>query len=192
MLNYFPNMELIIVGTGIVTALIIVLVGYIVYRRFRTLSLRKRFGPEYDLAVLSHGSSSRAEAKLAAREARVKTLNLRDLGATERKRFIADWITLQARFVDSPKAAVTEAEGLISSLFAALGYPKGNFAQRAADISVGYPLLMEDYRRANSIALRPSQIETSAEELRRAMIQFRTIFDELIHTQKPREETNAV
>lgn len=172
-----------------VSVLVIAVVGYLIYRRNRTRGFRKRFGPEYDRAVLTHGSSGRAEAKLASREARVKTLKLRDLDANERERFVADWQAVQERFVDRPKSAVTQADELISSLLAARGYPKGNFEQRAADISVNYARLMEDYRRASAIAVRPGRADASTEELRRAMIQYHMIFGEL--TQKPQEKTSA-
>src|ERR1700747_587993 len=115
MLYQFTNMQL-TVAAVLVIALVIVVVGYLTYRRTRTRAFRTRFGPEYDRAVLRHGSRRRAETNLADREIHVKTLELRDLGATERERFIADWHTVQTRFVDHPKSAVTEADELISSL----------------------------------------------------------------------------
>jgi hypothetical protein len=141
--------------------------------------------------VKTHGSSRKAEAKLADRETHVKTLELRDLGVTERERFVADWQLVQARFVDHPKTAVNEADELISSLLVARGYPKGSFDQRAADISVSYPRVMEDYRLANGIAVRPGRVDASTEELRTAMIQYRTIFDELVQVQKPPAKRTA-
>ena len=100
---------------------------------------RNRFGSEYDREVMEHGSSRKAEAKLADRETRVDALKIRELGATERERFVAEWQTVQSRFVDHPKAAVTEADELIAALLEARGYPKDNFEQRAADVSVSSP-----------------------------------------------------
>jgi|SRR5579863_68511 len=181
----FTNSQLIVAGVALAAVLVIVFVGYFFFRRSRTRGFRTRFGPEYDRAVVTHGSSSKAETNLANREAHVKTLEIRDLAATERERFVADWQTVQARFVDHPKTAVSEADVLISALLVALGYPKASFEQRAADISVGYPKLMEDYRRANAIAVRPGRADASTEELRKAMIQYRTIFDELVQAQRP-------
>ncbi|MGO9433223.1 MAG: hypothetical protein ACLPH3_22985 [Terracidiphilus sp.] len=186
----FTNTQL-IVAAAVLVGVVIAGAAYLSYRRARTRAFRTRFGPEYDRAVLTHGSSREAEAKLADRETRVKTLELRDLGATERERFVGEWQTVQARFVDHPKSAVSEADALISSLLVARGYPKSNFEQRAADISVSYPRLMEDYRRANAIAVRPGRVDASTEELRKAMIQYRTIFDELVQTQKPQKKTSA-
>jgi hypothetical protein len=191
MFYQFTNTQLMIAAVVVVVAVVIAVAGYLTYRRSRTRAFRTRFGPEYDRAVMTHGSSRKAEAKLADRETHVKTLELRDLGATERERFVADWQVVQARFVDHPKIAVNEADELISSLLVARGYPKGSFDQRAADISVSYPRVMEDYRLANGIAVRPGRVDASTEELRTAMIQYRTIFDELVQVQKPPAKRTA-
>ena len=191
MFYQFTNTQLMIAAVVVVVSVVIAVAGYLTYRRSRTRAFRTRFGPEYDRAVKTHGSSRKAEAKLADRETHVKTLELRDLGATERERFVADWQVVQARFVDHPKIAVNEADELISSLLVARGYPKGSFDQRAADISVSYPRVMEDYRLANGIAVRPGRVDASTEELRTAMIQYRTIFDELVQVQKPPAKRTA-
>ena len=86
-------------------------------------------------------------------------LKIRELGATERERFVAEWQTVQSRFVDHPKAAVTEADDLIAALLEARGYPKDSFEQRAADVSVTYPRVMENYRVAHAIAVRPGRVK---------------------------------
>jgi hypothetical protein len=180
----FTNTE-IIVAVVVLFLIITIAVGvYFKYRKTRTLGFRNRFGTEYDRAVLTHGSSRKAEAKLANRENRVEALRIRDLGATERERFISEWQTVQSRFVDHPKAAVTEADDLINALLLARGYPKVEFEQRAEDVSVTYPRVMENYRLANAIAVRPGRVEATTEELRTAMIQYRAMFDELLQTQK--------
>jgi len=98
---------------------------------------------------------------------------------------------VQSRFVDHPKAAVTEADDLITTLLEARGYAEDNFEQRAADISVTYPRVMEHYRVAHAIAVRPGRSEASTEELRTAMIQYRAIFDELVQALKPQEKKSA-
>ena len=95
---------------------------------------------------------------------------------------------MQSRFVDHPKAAVTEADDLIAALLEARGYPKDGFEQRAADVSVSYPRVMEDYRVAHAIAVRA---QAGTEELRTAMIQYRSIFDELAQAQTPQERKSA-
>jgi hypothetical protein len=130
--------------------------------------------------VRKHGSERKAEAKLADREKRVEKLNIRDLDPRERERFSKRWESVQSRFVDSPKGAVTEADDLVSSLMKARGYPVSDFEQRAADISVDHPRVVENYRSAHEIALRVGKDEATTEELRTAMIHCRSLFDELV------------
>jgi hypothetical protein len=175
---------------GAIAIVLIILVAVTLYlrkRRKTTEGLRARFGPEYDQAVLTHGSERKAEAKLADRETRVEGLKIRELGATERERFIADWRGVQSRFVDHPKGAVTEADELVSALLKARGYPVADFDQRAADISVNHPRLVEYYRSAHGVALRVGKDEASTEDLRNAMIQYRSLFDELVEVPTPGE-----
>ena len=183
----FTYTQLIVVS-AVLVVVVLIAVGWLVERRrARTRDLRNRFGSEYDRAVLTHGSSQKAEAKLADRETRVEALKIRDLGVTERERFVAEWCTVQSRFVDHPKAAVAEADDLINALLEARGYPKTGFEQRAADISVHYPRVMENYRLAHSTAVRLNQAEATTEELRTAMIQYRAIFDDLLQARTPTE-----
>jgi hypothetical protein len=191
MFQQFTSTQLIVAAVVFVALVGIAIAAYVVYRRNRTRRLRDRFGSEYDRAVITHGSSSNAEAKLADRQSRVKALDIRDLSTTERDRFFSEWQTVQSRFVDHPKAAVTEADDLINSLLEARGYPTASFDQRAADVSVTYPRVMENYRVAHSIAVRPGSVEATTEELRTAMIQYRAIFDELAQAQKPTEKRSA-
>jgi hypothetical protein len=177
---YFSTTQLIVASAVLAVVIIIAISSFIERRRTRTLALRNRFGSEYDRAFLNSGSKQEAEANLADRETRVKTLKIRNLGVTERERFVTEWHTVQARFVDHPRTAVTEADDLINALLEARGYPQASFEQRAADISVHYPRIMEDYRRAHSIAVRLGQVEATTEELRTAIIQYRAIFDDLL------------
>jgi hypothetical protein len=180
MLYHFTNTQLISAVVVLIFLVFVAVVGFVHRRATRTRAFRNRFGSEYDRAVLEHGSSRKAEAKLADREARMDALKIRELGAANRERFVAEWQTVQSRFVDHPKAAVTEADDLIAALLKARGYPQANFEQRAADVSVHYPRVMEDYRRAHSIAVRLGQVEATTEEQRTAMIQYRAIFDDLL------------
>jgi hypothetical protein len=189
--HYITNQEL-IVGAVILAALVAVaIVVFIQNRRTRTTGLKNRFGSEYERAVVTHGSARQAEAKLSDRETRVQALKIRELGATERERFVTEWHTIQSRFVDHPKAAVTEADGLINALLIARGYPQAEFEQRAADLSVNYPRVMENYRVAHSIAVRTDNVEASTEEQRTAMIQYREIFDDLLQAPKALEARTA-
>ena len=158
----------------------VVAVLYIRKRRNATAELRDKFGPEYDRAVLQHGSERKAQAKLEGREKRVEKLNIRDLDPMEHERFLKQWLSTQSRFVDSPKGAVAEADDLVSALIKARGYPMTEFDQRAADISVDHPRVVENYRSAHEIAGRAGKSEATTEELRTAMIHYRSRLEELV------------
>ena len=153
---------------------------YVRKRRSTTQDLRQKFGPEYDRAVLKHGSERKAQSKLEDREKRVEKLNIRDLDPTEHERFSKRWEAVQSRFVDSPKGAVAEADDLVSSVMKARGYPVSDFDQRAADISVDHPRVVENYRSAHEIALRVGKDQATTEEFRTAMIHYRSLFEELV------------
>lgn len=190
MFYHFTNAQLFI-ALAVLVVVVIVVGDYLRRRKAKTAAFRNRFGSEYDRAVREHGSSNKAEANLADRESRVHALNIRELGAPARERFITQWQTVQSRFLDHPEAAVTEADDLIAALLEYLGYPKDSFDQRAADVSVTYPRVMENYRAAHAIAVLPYRAEESTEKLRTAMIQFRSIFDELVQVQIPQEKRPA-
>ena len=152
---------------------------YVRNRRSTTANLRQKFGPEYERAVREHGSERKAEAKLTDREKRVETLNIRDLDPMEHERFAKRWESVQSRFVDSPKGAVAEADDLVSLLMKTRGYPVSDFDQRAADMSVAHPRVVENYRSAHEIALRVGKDGATTEDLRTAMIHYRSLFEEL-------------
>ncbi|MGD0824469.1 MAG: hypothetical protein ABR908_07805 [Terriglobales bacterium] len=174
--------KLIALAAVVIVIIAVVALLFVRKRRNTTADLRKKFGPEYDRAVLVHGAGRKAEAKLEDREKRVEKLNIRDLDPIEHERFSKRWESVQSRFVDSPKGAVTEADDLVSSLMKARGYPVSDFDQRAADISVDHPRVVENYRSAHEIALRVLKVgkeEATTEELRTAMIHYRSLFDEL-------------
>jgi len=150
------------------------------FNRRRTQLLRAKFGPEYDRTVAAVGRQSVAEDRLAARSERVHKLVIRSLTSIERVRYIEEWSRVQAHFVDAPAGAVTEADQLLGDVMAACGYPMGDFEQRAADISVDHPVVTQNYRAAHDIALRRSSGRATTEELRRAMIHYRALFEELV------------
>jgi hypothetical protein len=177
--------RVIALAIAVVLLIVVAVALYLRKRRYTTAKLRDRFGPEYERAVQQHGSERKAEAKLADRETRVELLKIRDLEPTERERYLAHWQAAQSRFVDYPKGAVTEADELVCSLMQTRGYPVTDFDQRAADISVDHPRVVENYRSAHSIALRLGRGEASTEELRTAMIHYRSLFDELVQVQTP-------
>jgi hypothetical protein len=150
-------------------------------RERRTKSLRTQFGgTEYTRAMEEGGSRRKAEAVLDKRTDRVESFHIQPLGPGDRARFAESWRMVQGRFVDGPGGAVTEADQLLGDVMSTRGYPVGDFEQRAADISVGYPLVLENYRSAHEIALRQTRGQANTEELRQAMIHYRTLFDELV------------
>ena len=149
-------------------------------RRSTTAEMRQRFGPEYERAVGEQGPERRAEAQLAARQKRVEQLKIHDLDSAKRELFAGQWQVLQSRFVDDPKAAVTEADALVSTFMQARGYPVADFNQLAADISVDHPRVVANYRSAHEIVLRLGKGEANTEDLRTAMIHYRSLFEELV------------
>ena len=172
--------KLIVLATVVILVIAVLASLYVRHRRGTTAGLRQRFGTEYERAVQTHGSKRKAEAKLADREQRVEKLNIRALDPTERERFSKRWESVQSRFVDSPQGAVTEADDLVSSLMRTRGYPVSDFDQRAADISVDHPRVVENYRSAHEIALRVGKDAATTEDLRTAMIHYRSLFQELV------------
>jgi FtsZ-interacting cell division protein ZipA len=179
-----PRTSIIIVIAVAVIALLIVLWA-IVRKRHRTVALRQSFGPEYDRVMKEQGAT-RAEAVLEERQKRVEKFPLRTLAVDERERFISEWRAVQSRFVDDPARAVKEADALVTALMQSRGYPMANFEQRAADISVHYPRVVDNYRAAREVVLRHQRGQASTEDLRNSMIYYRTLFDELLETSSVR------
>jgi hypothetical protein len=111
----------------------------------------------------------------------VESFHIRALSASDRARFVESWSRIQSRFVDGPGGAVTDADQLLGDVMSTRGYPVSDFEQRAADISVDHPLVIENYRAAHQTALLQLQGKASTEDLRKAMLHFRTLFDELVN-----------
>ena len=174
------NADYFVLAVLVVAVIVAWIVVYIHNRRIASTRMRQRFGPEYERAVQQHGSVRRAEAQLEERERRVGRLDIRELSPRERDRFINQWNSLQLRFVDSPKGAVAEADDLIIQVMQTRGYPMSDFEQRAADISVDHPIVVDNYRSAHAIADRLRHGEASTEDLRKAMIHYRALFDEMV------------
>ena len=164
---------------GLVAVVVIALVAVLARRR-KSAALRDTFGPEYAHAVETHGSVAKAEAELAERQKRVSKLEIRPLPEADRRNFAAAWRDSQARFVDNPGAAVKDADRLVKDVMQARGYPMGDFEQRAADISVDHPRVVENYRAARAIAQANERGEATTENLREAMVHYRTLFQDLL------------
>jgi hypothetical protein len=153
-------------------------------RRRRLKRLQDQFGPEYDHTVQALGDEKKALTELEERQKRVETLDIRPLSDAERHRYLADWAAVQSKFVDEPREAAVDADRLIMEVMQLRGYPVSDFEERAADISVNYPALVSNYRAAREIAVKNEHQQADTEELRQAMIYYRSLFDELLATEE--------
>lgn len=164
---------LVIIGAGL---------GVIFARRNHTQQLQNQFGSEYDRTVQAAGSEKKAQTELQERQKHVAALAIRPLSDVERERYMADWTAVQSKFVDQPGQAIIDASRLIIEVMQLRAYPVSDFDQRAADISVSYPELVTNYRAARAIAIKNEQNLADTEELRQAMIYYRSLFEELLET----------
>jgi hypothetical protein len=151
----------------------------------RTETLRSDFGPEYERAVHDHRDQREAERELEQRRERVEHLNIQPLPAAERDRFAERWQSVQAQFVDDPNGATSEADALVGDVMQTRGYPVGDFEQRAADVSVNHPRVVEHYRAAHAIAVRNARSGVETEDLRQAMVHYRALFEDLLEVDTP-------
>jgi hypothetical protein len=158
--------------------------------RRRSQELKRRFGTEYDRLVAERGGPRRAEAELAAREARIQQLQFKTLSESERNRFQDAWTATQARFVDDPKGAVAGANRLVKEVMLARGYPVADFEHRVADVSVDHPHLVSNYRAAHDIAIKSQRGIATTEELRRAVVHYRALFEELLEPRESEEQAS--
>jgi hypothetical protein len=175
----------------VVLVAIVAAVAWWAGQRRRTDRLRERFGPEYERTVDVTDDRRRAESELEARQERVDALEIRPLTGPNRARFGERWRVIQALFVDDPTMAVDQADTLIGEVMRARGYPVGDFEQRAADISVNHPQVVDHYRTAHRIAERRIAGTIDTEELRQAFVHYRALFADLLDTGVSREAARA-
>ena len=171
----------ILIPIAAIVGILVVVAAVFFSRHRRSQELKRHFGPEYDRTVLEqHGDARRAEAALTDREERVEAFPLRPLSLIDREAYAMEWAAVQRRFVDDPSAAVGTADRLVNRAMIDRGYPMSDFEQRAADISVSFPAVVQNYRAAHGIVMRHADGQATTEELRQAMVHFRTLFDELL------------
>jgi hypothetical protein len=175
----------------VVLVLVVVSVAWLWMRRQRTQRLTEQYGPEYQRAVEAAGDQRAAERELGARQERVKALEIRPLSTGEHDRYIASWKESQAHFVDDPSGAISQADVLVQEVMRARGYPMADFEQRAADISVDHPHVLDEYRAAHNIAERHAAGGVETEELRQAMVHYRALFEDLLETDSAAPEPEA-
>lgn len=168
----------VIIGIAVLIAL--AAIGWVFYRRKRREALRARFGPEYSHAVRQYGDESKAEAALAARERRMEKIEIRPLAREDYDHFITEWEEIQRSFVDNPEQSIERADTLVCDVMRARGYPMSGFEHRTEDISVDHPRVVQNFRAAHAIAERHQQGQADTEDLRKALVYYRDLFDELL------------
>jgi hypothetical protein len=156
------------------------MIAYAAWQKRRREGLQSKFGPEYERTVVESDSRRKAEKELEARQARRESLNIRELDPATRERHMDSWRQTQARFVDAPADAVREADRLVGQVMTDRGYPMDNFDQQSADISVDHPDVVENYRAAHGISLASDQGQATTEDLRQAMVHYRSLFETLL------------
>jgi hypothetical protein len=180
----------VLVGTAL--ALLAALLAWLYLSRRRSKLLRERFGPEYDRVVQQEGNVRRGEGVLEFREKKRETLHIQPLSRATCSDFSNRWNAVQAQFVDDPQGAVAKADSLVSEVMEARGYPIVDFTERAEIISVDHPIVVDNYRAAHAIAMSRTHGQATTEGLRKAMVHYRSLFDELLRDTLPeRKEIRA-
>lgn len=178
----------------VVIVLLAVVVGASMMRQKRSERLREQFGPEYEHAVESAGDQRAAERELIARKRKHDKLDIAELTPGSRARYVEAWGVTQAGFVDNPAKSVSEADRLVTEVMRERGYPVDDFEQRAADISVDHPKVVEHYRAAHILHLAQEQGEIGTEAQREAIVHYRALFEQLVgdgHGARDEQETQA-
>jgi hypothetical protein len=176
---------------GAIVAIVVLGVVFSALRTRRSRSLQDQFGREYDRTVDKAGGRREAERELAERQKRHDELDLKPLSQDARERYLQQWQVTQGRFVDDPTGAVSEADDLVQRVMRDRGYPVDDFEQRAADISVEHPELVEKYRTANGIARASERGEASTEDLRHSVRHYRALFVELLEVDDGGEDAST-
>jgi hypothetical protein len=164
----------------LVVIVLLALLAFFAGRQRRSRRLQETFGPEYERTVTETGDRREAEAELLERTERREGFDIVPLDPEARARYIEAWRHTQAQFVDEPAEATREADRLITSVMRDRGYPVDDFEQRAADISVDHPQVVDDYRAAHAIAAANDRSEASTEDLRQALVHYRSLFEDLL------------
>src|SRR5919201_3274520 len=170
---------------AVAAVVVVALLLWNALRARRTRTLREGFGPEYDRTVAEAPSKREAEAELTERQKRREELDIRPLSPGARERYVVTWRETQARFVDDPAGAIGEADALIQQVMRDRGYPVEDFDQRAADVSVDHPEVVNNYRAAHGISIAHAREKATTEDLRQAMVHYRSLFAELLESREP-------
>ncbi len=170
------------IAIAVIVIVVVAVVAWALAQRRRSEQLRQRFGPEYDRAVQQYGQKSNAEAVLEARQSRAEHIHLHPISTEDQARLEQSWGSVESRFVDDPAGAVAAADDLVTEVMRARGYPEGDFEQRVGDLSATHPHLADDYRTVHETALASRRGEGSTEDLRKAMVTYKGLFENLLET----------
>lgn len=169
--------QIVVLIVVVVTVLALVALALLARKR---QGLQHRFGPEYDHTVEATGGRRAAEKELQAREQRRDELDIQPLDPQVRQDYAERWRQAQESFVDQPGVAVHEADVLVTRVMSDRGYPVDSFDQQVRDVSVDHAGVVEHYRAAHDIAERENQRQATTEELRTAMVHYRSLFSALL------------
>lgn len=176
-------MDPLVIGMVVVAIAVVTVILWRTTQRRRTDQLRRQYGTEYDRTARQLGQR-KAEHELASRERRVESLDIRPLTPAQRARFTNEWRAVQAKFVDDPEGAVAQGEIMVEDVMETRGYPLVGFEQRIADLSVHHASVVQNYRAAREIAERQRLGQASTEDLRRAMVYYRELFEDLVEERR--------
>jgi hypothetical protein len=180
---------ILIAAIVVIAVIAVIVVARSVNNRKRTKRLKERFGPEYERTLAETGEQRAAEDELAAREGRRDKLNIVALSPQAREKYAASWRAVQTAFIDNPSRAVGDADRLVMAVMRERGYPIEDFDQRAADISVDHPAVVDNYRAAHRISLSQQQGNVDTEEERQAFVHYRALFEKLLETGKDQDNS---
>ena len=189
-LSYFssPNFSPAVMILVVVAVLAVGAALWMYMQKKKTQGLRSKFGAEYDRAIDTNKDQSHAESDLEKRAKRVAQFHIRPLTHDERARYAEDWRVEQSLFVDDPRTAVKHADAMVQDVMKQRGYPVSDFDQNAADLSVDHPRVVENFRAAHEIAVKDARDQSSTEDLRKAMVNYRALFDDLLEQKADKPE----
>ncbi|GHI83298.1 hypothetical protein [Streptomyces xanthophaeus] len=176
----------VLIAVIVVAAVVVIALSALMWALARRRHLRERFGPEYDRTVEEQGDKRSAERDLRAREQRHDRLEIKELPPERRHQYADAWTGVQQQFVDRPERSVAEADELVTRLMGERGYPTEGYRDQVRDLSVEHGRTLEEYRAAHAVKVRSSAGEATTEELRGAMVHYRTLFEELLSDQRSR------
>jgi hypothetical protein len=165
---------------AVVLVAIVAAVAWAAAKKRRTTMLREQFGPEYGRTIGLMDNRREAEGELAARRERRAGLDIRPLTPSARDRYAEEWRGVQSGFVDEPAASLLEADHLVLIVMRDRGYPMDDFDQRAADVSVDHPRVVEHYRAAHRISDLADAQQATTEDMRQGLVHYRALFEDLL------------